>query len=135
VPVASMPAAMAEIARVLRPGGHAYISEPLFRGSFNDCLRLFHDERRVRREAFGAITSAVSSGLMASVSQTFFLSPLQFSGFAEFEQLVIRATYSDHVLSEEVLAEVRDKFSTCEGEHGAQFEQPIRVDLLQKPGR
>ena len=70
----------AEISRVLRPGGYAYIAEPLFRGSFNECLRLFHDEEYVRREAFGAITASVASGLMESVAQEFFLSPCQIHG-------------------------------------------------------
>jgi ubiquinone/menaquinone biosynthesis C-methylase UbiE len=135
VPVANMPDAMREIARVLRPGGYAYIAEPLFRGSFNDCLRLFHDEEYVRREAFGAITASVASGLMESAAQEFFLSPLQFADFAEFEQLVIGATHSSHVLDDELLARVREKFAAHEGGDGARFEQPIRVDLLRRPAK
>lgn len=133
VPVTSMPAAMAEIVRVLRPGGMAYISEPLFRGAFNDCLRLFHDESRVRQRAFAAITSVVASANMSSVSQTFFLAPVAFADFADFEHLVIRATHSNHVLSDEVFAQVRARFASYEGDGGVLFEQPIRVDLLQKP--
>lgn len=133
VPVASMPAAMAEIARVLRPGGFAYISEPLFRGAFNECLRLFHDESGVRRQAFLAITSAVACASLNSVSQTFFLTPVVFADFAEFEQLVIGTTHSNHVLSDEVFAQVRERFATYKREDGVRFEQPIRVDLLQKP--
>ena len=48
VPVELMSASMQEIRRVLKPGGFAYISEPIFAGKFNDILRLFHDEEIVR---------------------------------------------------------------------------------------
>jgi len=133
VPVECMQRAMQEIARVLRPGGYAYVSEPLFRGEFNECLRLFHDESRVRREAFGAILAAVIGGTLRSVSQTFFLAPVAFADFAEFEQMVIGATHSNHVLSDELLAQVREKFASYAGVDGAHFQQPIRVDLLQRP--
>lgn len=133
VPAELMDSSMREIARVLRPGGHAYVSEPLFRGSFNHCLRLFHDESYVRSQAFAAVTSAVSAGLFASVSQTFFLAPVHFASFAEFERLVIGTTHSNHVLSDEVYAQVRERFASYAGADGVQFEQPIRVDLLQRP--
>lgn len=133
VPVELMSRALQEIARVLRPGGYAYVSEPLFRGDFNECLRLFHDESQVRQAAFAAIVNAVRSGLLHSASQTFFLSPVAFASFDDFAQQVIAVTYSHHVLSDELLAQVRAKFDSYAGEQGVQFEQPIRIDLLQRP--
>jgi ubiquinone/menaquinone biosynthesis C-methylase UbiE len=133
VPVASMTRAMDELVRVLRRGGVAYISEPLFKGAFNDCLIPFHDEGLVRREAFAAICAAVESGAMESVSQTFFLAPLHFDDFAQFEQLVIGASHTSHKLSDDVLAQVRVIFEGHAGSQGAEFQQPIRVDLLRRP--
>ena len=131
VPVANMADAMREIARVLRTGGLAYVSEPLFRGAFNDVLRLFHDESVVRREAFAAVQNAVADGLFDSVSQTFFRAPVPFADFAEFEDSVIRATHSNHVLSDATYAEVRETFARYKTSDGVRFEQPIRVDLLR----
>lgn len=133
VPVVQMAKALGEIARVLRPGGFAYVSEPLFRGPLNECLRLFHDEQSVRAKAFEAIGDAVASGVLTAVSQTFFLAPVHFADFAEYERLVIRATHSQHVVTDEVRREVVRRFEANVGPDGARFAQPIRVDLLQKP--
>ena len=48
VPMEQMGKALMEVERVLRPGGKAYLSEPIFEGNFNEVLRLFHDEEKVR---------------------------------------------------------------------------------------
>ena len=133
VPVAAMDRALVEIARVLRPGGFAYVSEPLYRDGFNDVLRLFHDEARVRGAAFGAIRTAVRTGVLASVSQTFFRAPLHFADFAAFESQVIRVTHSSFVLTDEQWDAVRAKFTSFAGDDGVRFDQPVRVDLLRKP--
>lgn len=132
VPVELMAEALQEVARVLKPGGYAYVSEPLFRGALNECLRLFHDEQAVRREAFAAITAAVALGVLQSVSQTFFLAPVHFADFAEYERLVIGATHSEHVVTDEVRVQVRERFLQSVGSGGANFAQPIRVDLLRR---
>ncbi len=53
-----MDAALAEIARVLVPGGWLYVSEPVFAGPFNELMRLFHDEQAVRAAALAALARA-----------------------------------------------------------------------------
>ena len=62
VPLELMDNAFAEINRVLKSGGYAYISEPIFAGDFNDVLKMFHDEEQVRLAAFEATKRAVDSG-------------------------------------------------------------------------
>lgn len=133
VPMAVMDRAMAEIARVLKPGGQAYVSEPIFAGAFNEILRLFNDEQVVRQAAFEAVQRAVGSGLLELREQVFFRSPVKFADFAEFEQRIIGATHSEFRLSPETYGEVKGRFALHQTAEGANFEQPIRVDLLAKP--
>ena len=132
VPVSLMDRALDELARVLRPGGLAYVSEPLFRGDYNDVLRIFHDELEVRRRASEAIDAALLRGRLELVTQRFFRAPLRFADFAEFERLVIDVTHTRHALSDAQRARVREQFARHVGEDGARFAQPIRVDLLRR---
>lgn len=132
VPLHLLGQAFAEIRRVLAPGGLVYISEPVFGGDYNEILRLFHDEQRVREAAFAATRSAVDSGLLALVSQTFFLAPVRYRDFDEFERKVIAVTHTEHRLSPELAAQVRARFESHMTTRGAEFAAPFRVDLLQK---
>lgn len=134
VPLELMDRALEEICRVLRPGGLAHISEPIYAGEYNDLLRLFHDERRQRTAAFEAVVRAVESRRFELAGQVFHRAPLVFADFEAFEAKVVNATHNDHNLSAECYAEVRTRFATHAGPGGARFLQPMRVDLLGKPG-
>ena len=94
VPVDRMDRALSEIRRVLKPGGLAYLSEPIFAGDYNDVLRLFHDEQAVREAAFAAIRRAVDGGGLTLVSQTFFDPGRHFDDFAQFEKQVLQVTHT-----------------------------------------
>jgi len=132
VPLELMERSLREVRRVLKPGGLAYISEPVFAGDFNEVLRLFHDEKKIRQAAFDTVKKAVDDGLFTLVEETFFNSPMKFENFAEFENNTIKATHSDHKLDEELYSLVKQRFEQHIGDDGAHFLMPIRVDLLQK---
>jgi ubiquinone/menaquinone biosynthesis C-methylase UbiE len=134
VPTELMDEALSEIRRVLKPGGVAYISEPVYAGDFNEILRMFHDEKAVREAAFAAVVKAVSMQQLSLVKQTFFLQPSRFEDFSQFEDRIIKVTHTDHKLPPELLDAVRTKFNQHMSPEGATFHMPIRVDLLTKAG-
>jgi ubiquinone/menaquinone biosynthesis C-methylase UbiE len=133
VPVDLLDAALAEIRRVLVPGGLAYVSEPVFAGSYNDIVRIFHDEQRVRLAAFDALRRAVAEARFELVTEQFFLAPTTFASFEEFERRVIGVTHTRHCLTPQQHEATRAAFAAHLDQDGAHFRQPMRVDLLRKP--
>ncbi|NGZ85277.1 class I SAM-dependent methyltransferase [Duganella aceris] len=133
VPMALLDQAFAEMRRVLKPGGLLYISEPIFGGDYNEILRLFHDEQAVRQAAFDATVRAVDARCFELVGQTFFLAPVRYRSFDEFERAVIGVTHTEHHLSAALHRQVRERFDAHMTEQGAAFEAPFRVDLLRRP--
>jgi len=133
VPVEFMAAALTEISRVLKPGGLAYISEPLYRGDFNEILSLFNDEKIVRIAAFEAIKEAVESGMLESADEYYFESPGHFVDWDDFEQRIINVTHTDHAIDADLYAKIESAFMQHMGTDGAHFMRPSRVNLLRKP--
>lgn len=85
VPAPRMRDALAEAARVLRPGGLVFVAEPIAEGAFFELVRPLDDETEVRRQAFEALGDAPSVGL-EPVDELEFLNPIAFrdiDGFPE----------------------------------------------------
>lgn len=133
VPIGLMDQALREIARVLKPGGLAWISEPVYAGDLNEVFKLFHDEKLVREAAFAALCRAVESGHLALEKELFFNTRSYFESFEQFDSRMIRVTHSNHQLSPERYQQVRERFDTYMTPEGATFLNPQRVDLLRKP--
>ncbi len=132
VPMDALDRALREIARVLKPGGWLYVSEPVFAGELNDVVRLFHDEKRVRAAAYDALKRATRDGILREEREIHFMAPVAFRDFAEFEKKTIRATHTHHDLSDEQLARVRAQFEKHMTPEGAKFIRPMRVNLLRR---
>ena len=132
VPMEHMNAALSEIARVLKPGGLAWISEPVFAGELNEVFRLFHDEKVVREAAFASVRKAVDDGRLSLERQLFFNTRSFFESFDQFDQRMIQVTHTRHQLAPELYRRVKDKFESYLTPEGATFLNPQRVDLLRK---
>ena len=132
VPMEQMDQALSEIERVLKSGGYAYISEPVYAGAFNEMMCLFHDEKIVRAAAYKAIETSIDGGIWAETEELFFNTQLRFKDFSEFDQRMLQVTHTDHALSPEVLQEVKEKFSSNMKNGRVEFLVPNRVNLLRK---
>ena len=132
VPAALLDQSFAEMFRVLKPGGHVYISEPVFEGEINEVIRLFNDEEVVRKGAFAAIRQAIESGQFELVEERFFRNVVKLASFAQFEQGLINVTHSERNVSPALLVRIRERFESFRKPEGFVFEVPNRVDLLVK---
>ena len=132
VPLTSMARALGEVARVLRPDGHLYVSEPVYDGALNEVVRLYNDEGTVRAAAQAAVDAALRSGTWQQVAERQFEMPAHFADFADFEQRMMRPTFADHRIDDAKLAAVRAVFEPHVGPDGAHFTRPMHVRLLRR---
>ncbi|WP_018992839.1 class I SAM-dependent methyltransferase [Aromatoleum toluclasticum] len=132
VPVGLMDRALAEIRRVLRPGGELYVSEPVFAGEFNEIMRLFHDEEEVRAAALAATQRATRAGIFAQVEELHFVAPIAFRDFADFEARMMHVTHSRFDLDPDRIERVRHRFVQSAGTGAVRFARPMRVNRLRR---
>lgn len=133
VPQALLVQALREAHRVLRPGGHLYVSEPVYAGPFNDLVRLFNDEAVVRAGAQAALDAALQGGGWAQAAERRFEMPVVFRDFADFERRLMRPTFADHAIDDAKQAAVQAAFTACAAADGsAAFRRPMHVRLLRR---
>jgi SAM-dependent methyltransferase len=132
VPLDLMAQALAEVARVLKPGGWLYVSEPVFAGPLNEIMRLFNDEGVVRAAAQAVLDAALRSGQWQAADEHRFDMPVHFSDFATFEQRMMRPTYANHQIDLPLRAAIRQRFESHLGPQGVSLTRPMLVRLLNR---
>ncbi len=133
VPVEMIDAALAEAARVLKPGGLLYIAEPLADGPLFHFQKPFNDETEVRAAAYAAIQKIGGHGFQA-IAETYYIRD---GRFADFEEWRANSTAINPKRREKIDArenELRANFLEHGDvrEDGIHFPQPIRVNLLKR---
>ena len=131
VPTESMDAALAEAARVLRPGGVLYVQEPLAEGSFFELMVLVEDETRVRGAAQEALRRALE-GDFVELDRRDVLLAVRHDDFAAFRDQMLAVEPARAAAFEEHQAALHASFARlgrdAEGSH--EFEQPSRINLF-----
>src|SRR3954470_698714 len=137
VPTELLDTALAEAARVLRPGGLLYVQEPVAEGAYFDLLRAVDDETAVRAAAQAAIGRA--AGHRLAHEQTIeFDNDVVHRDFASFRDRVVLADAERTAAFEDVGEELQQRFeATAErtADGGYAFRHPMRVDVLRRGER
>lgn len=133
VPLAAMDAALAEVARVVKPGGWFYVSEPIYGGALNQIVRLYNDEGTVRAAAQAALNRALTAGThWTAAAERRFAQPVRFKDWPEFAQRMLYPSFADHGITPALEARVRAAFEPHVGPEGAHFMRPMHVRLLRR---
>ncbi|WP_420349308.1 methyltransferase domain-containing protein [Pelagibius sp.] len=134
VPVAHQEAALAEAARVLRPGGCLYIQEPLAEGVFFEMVRPIEDETEVRARAFEALKRAADGKTLTEEEQYIYRAPHRQASFEAFRDGMIAVDPARRPLVEAREESLRQSFMAAgEQRDGAfWFEIPSRLNLLKR---
>ena len=134
--LADLGTALAEAARVLRPGGVLYVQEPVAEGPYFELLRPVDDETAVRAAAHAAIGRTAEHGLRHE-RELRFDSEVVHPDFASFRDRVVLADAGRAAVFERLEDELRARFEasgerTADG--GYRFRHPMRVDVLRRCG-
>lgn len=134
VPLHAMGKALDEVARVLKPGGWLYVSEPVYSGPLNDIVKLFNDEGMVRAAAQLALDEALDrhDSPWQALPEKRFDMPVRYTSVADFEQRMLYPSFVDHHITDAVLATVRAALAPHMTASGARFTRPMHVRVLQK---
>lgn len=136
VPGDLLDTALAEAARVLRPGGLLYVQEPVAEGTYFELLRPVDDETAVRAAAQDALGRAGRHGLRHE-REVVFDNDVVHPDFASFRDRVVLADAARADAFTGLEDEVRARFErTAERDEagGFRFRQPMRVDILRREG-
>ncbi len=131
IPPAILPEILAEARRVLRPGGHLYVAEPLAEGPLQEVSELYHDETMVRKRA-ADILAAEAPKLFQHRSTLFYRNQRIHPSFDEYAgRMAANMRFNDYTEPQLRAPAVRERFDAVLARTGGVFDQPVRIDLMQ----
>ena len=129
VPIGLMAAALAEAARIVRPGGVLYVMEPIAGGPRFELTRLVDDETEVRAAAYRALQDFAAVDGVQQAEAFEYDAPVvekSFDGFVA-GMIAVAPERSDRMAALE--PELRQRYDALaeRTEKGDRFDQPSRV--------
>lgn len=133
VPAVHMDTAMAEAARVLKPGGHCVVVEPVAEGPFFHLCRAVDDETDVRRLAQAAVHDAHRHGLRV-IAEDHYVHVVKLRDFESFHDRIVSANAEREALFAAMEDELRQAFTRLSARDGDAytFDQPGVTVVLRR---
>lgn len=124
VPADDMDAALAEVRRVLRPGGTLYVVEPVATGPLHEVVKIVDDETEVRSLAQAALDRAVD-GEFEAIADFRYTSEVRMTDSEAFAQVVVGVSPN----RVDRLAEHRDEFDRRFAEQGRPVDGGMAFEM------
>jgi SAM-dependent methyltransferase len=131
VPEDALDRAIAEAARVLRPGGVLYVQEPVAAGDFFELVRQVDDETRVRVAAQEALDRAAAAGLRETARRDATVA-MRLADYEALHRVLLGADPARQATLAEHEHALRHRFEQV-GERtadGFEFEMPVTVRVF-----
>ncbi|MEM7226490.1 MAG: class I SAM-dependent methyltransferase [Pseudomonadota bacterium] len=134
VPVPQQGPALAEAARVLKPGGLLYVQEPIAAGAYFELMRPVEDETEVRAKAYEALQVAPRDGALEAALEFLYEAPIGHESFEAMTQAIVAVDETRRPRVEAQKERMRDAFEKdAEARDGKfWFYQPCRLNLLRR---
>lgn len=125
--------ALRESARVLKPGGILFVSEPLAEGPYFETMRPVHDETAVRKNAQEALRYGPEFGLLLEKAFTY-IDTVKMKDFKAFHDRLTMINPHVRDRFDEKEEELRALFekNARKTEDGWVFDQPMRAHLMRR---
>ncbi len=134
-----MDRALAEAARVLKPGGIVYVLEPIAEGAAHDLLAPIDDETFVRAKAEEALARAAQAPQLERIAREEYLGSWKVASADALLEEMLRIDESRRAAVETAEAAIRRDFEAAADEAlpdgGFRFWLPYRVTVFRRtPG-
>jgi SAM-dependent methyltransferase len=131
--IPGMDAALAEAARVVKPGGLVYVMEPVPAGTFFETTRLVNDETEIRSDAWRALHRV--AGLTPEIERPY-RARRGFASIEEWRDGQIGHDPQRGVLYEQHKDEIHRRFAASAQREGGKlmFDTVSRVNVLRRAG-
>ena len=133
VAAGSLDAALAEAARVLRPGGDLYVQEPAPSGSAFELLRPVNDETEVRRAAQEALRRA-SEGAFSSIARRELLVHVRHTNLDALREHMVSVDPARGAVFDQHAGALQERFEVLGRpvDGGCEFDQKLLIELLRR---
>jgi SAM-dependent methyltransferase len=133
IPAGEYPRVFDELMRILREDAFVYVMEPIANGTHHHVMELFHDETKVRLDAYRALVE-LAGPKFQSMREIYYDIDRTYRNFDEFANHYTGLSYNRYSKEAVRSSEVKRRFEAQEDSYGSfTLTQPMRVNFYTHP--